>query len=342
MKWSAAVISSAAAAAAALILPTPAEWVEHWYSRRWFPVEQHLFTAAGNLIPFALFDLLCLAAVIAAAIGTFRACQLRPRGRAVRRLGGNAVLAVSVVYLVFLATWGLNYRRIPLKEKLAYDPARVTAAAAQQLSVRTILALNALYADAHAGVLSDETLASVFHHAQGVLRDPAPIVPGRPKFTILGGYFHAASIAGMTDPFLLETMLAPDLLDVERPFVTLHEWAHLAGYADESEANFVAWVACMEGPPAAQYSAWFALLGDVQAYLPKQGGPRLAIGPRIDVFAARYRYQQTSPAARAVARESYDRYLRANRVASGIDSYALVVQLILGTGVDSAGRPSLR
>ena len=46
----------------------------------------------------------------------------------------------------------------------------------------------------------------------------------------------------MTDPFLLETLLAPDLLDVERPFVIAHEWAHLAGYADESEANFVAWL----------------------------------------------------------------------------------------------------
>ena len=63
---------------------------------------------------------------------------------------------------------------------------------------------------------------------------------GRPKPTLLGGYFHKASIAGMTDPFFLETLLAPDLLDVERPFVIAHEWAHLAGYADESEANFVA------------------------------------------------------------------------------------------------------
>ena len=44
----------------------------------------------------------------------------------------------------------------------------------------------------------------------------------------------------MTDPFLLETLIAPDLLEVERPFVIAHEWAHLAGYADESEANFVA------------------------------------------------------------------------------------------------------
>ena len=54
----------------------------------------------------------------------------------------------------------------------------------------------------------------------------------------------------MTDPFFLETLLAPDLLDVERPFVIAHEWGHLAGYADESEANFIAWLACRRGSRA--------------------------------------------------------------------------------------------
>ena len=75
-------------------------------------------------------------------------------------------------------------------------------------------------------------------------------MPGRPEATLLGGYFHQAAIAGMTDPFFLETLIAPDLLDVERPFVIAHEWAHLAGYADESEANFVAWLTCRRGDAA--------------------------------------------------------------------------------------------
>ena len=51
-----------------------------------------------------------------------------------------------------------------------------------------------------------------------------------------------------------------DLLEVERPFVIAHEWGHLAGYADESEANYIAWLTCMRGDEGAQYSAWLALL----------------------------------------------------------------------------------
>ena len=73
-----------------------------------------------------------------------------------------------------------------------------------------------------------------------------------PKRSLLGLYFRWAAIDGMTDPFFLEIIVNPDVLPVERPFVVAHEWAHLAGYADESEANFVAWLTCAHGDARAQ------------------------------------------------------------------------------------------
>ena len=54
------------------------------------------------------------------------------------------------------------------------------------------------------------------------------------------------------------------------------------------------------------------------------------------------RYRQTSGVLRFAARESYDRYLKANRVERGIESYDAVVQLILGTPLDASGNPRLR
>ena len=43
----------------------------------------------------------------------------------------------------------------------------------------------------------------------------------------------------MLNPFGLETIVLPDLLPYERPFVVAHEWAHLAGHADEAEASAI-------------------------------------------------------------------------------------------------------
>jgi len=147
-------------------------------------------------------------------------------------------------------------------------------------------------------------------------------------------------VSGMTDPFFLETLVAPDLLDVERPFVLAHEWAHLAGFADESEANYVAWLTCRHGDATAQYSAALETIG----YAAPPGLLRevLDIGPRIDLAAIQYRYARTNRVLRVAARQGYDTYLKANRVEKGIESYDEVVQLILGAELDADGYPRRR
>ena len=45
-----------------------------------------------------------------------------------------------------------------------------------------------------------------------------------------------------------------------KPGYVPHEWAHLAGHAPESEASFVAFLACLQGPRDIQYSGWLDLL----------------------------------------------------------------------------------
>lgn len=345
--WTAVCVLAAVAALA----PVPQRWIELWYSRGIYPGIQRALTTISNVSPYPLFDMLWLAAVAAMAVATYRAVRARGWKRGLLHAVATLVCSAAVVYLVFLATWGLNYRRVPLTSKLDFDAARITRPSAGDLAARTVRSLNQLYAAAHSGDTDLARLAIAFHSAERALSASARAaadngssgtVLGRPKSTLLGGYFHYTAVAGMTDPFFLETLIASDLLDVERPFVIAHEWGHLAGYADESEANYIAWLTCLRGDERAQYSAWLALLGTVQPFLPKAGGPVLDIGPRIDVYAIRYRYTRTSPVLRAAARETYDRYLKANRVERGIGSYAAVLQLILGTQRDAAGNPRLR
>lgn len=331
--WATAFVMAAGAAA----LPLPAHFVERWYSRGVFPPLQRTITTLSNLAPFALFDVLWIGAVAAAAILAYR--QRHGWRQGLVRVVVVLACAAVIVYLGFLATWGLNYRRVPLDEKVEFDEARITVAAHAALGDRAVATLNAEYARAHQEPVDLEALRIAFQDAHRSLGG-TPIVTGRPKATLLGWYFHKASIAGMTDPFFLETLLAPDLLEVERPFVIAHEWAHLAGYADESEANFVAYLTCRRGDATARYSAALMIVGYASGSRPLKDA--LDPGPKIDLYAIRQRYRQTSGALRFAARESYDRYLKANRVEQGIDSYDAVVQLILGTPLDSAGNPHLR
>ena len=332
--WAAAF----AIASLAALLPLPAGGVERWYSHGVFPPMQRVLTTISNLVPFALFDVLWIGAVAASAVLVYRSRALGWR-KGLIHVGVVLACGAAVVYLAFLAAWGLNYRRVPIAEKVVFDEERITAAAHAALGDRTVATLNADYARAHERPLDLASLRIAFQDAHRALGG-SPIVPGIPKRTLLGWYFHKAAIAGMTDPFFLETLLAPDLLDVELPFVIAHEWAHLAGYADESEANYLAYLACQRGDAGARYSAALMLIGYASGQRPLKHA--LEIGPKIDLVAIQTRYAHTSGLLRFAARESYDRYLKANRVEKGIESYDAVIQLILGAPLDTSGNPRLR
>ena len=95
----------------------------------------------------------------------------------------------------------------------------------------------------------------------------------------------------MHAPFLLETLLNPDLTPPERPAVLAHEWAHLAGYAPEDDASFIGLLAALEADTPSRYSAWLRLFDTVVSQLPRDEQrsfvARLAPGPQADRQAIR-------------------------------------------------------
>ena len=337
------------AALAAAVVPLPPRLVEAWYSHRIYPVIQRAVTPLSNAVPVAILDVAGLALLMVLVIGFWR--RLR-RGGLARTLVSSALTILTLtaaLFLIFLGLWGLNYRRLPLDEKLEYDRNRVTREAAKKLGDYAVREVNALHAAAHGVDRSSApqpSLEMAFDAAQRILGSERTAVPGVPKRSLLERYFRAAAIDGMTDPFFLEIILNPDTLPFERPFVLTHEWAHLAGYANEAEANFVAWLACVQGDAMARYSGWLAIFEHVVASVPKADRPRLtaqlAAGPRRDLQEAAARYAKASPVIRTAARDVYDTYLRANRVNEGVASYTAVVRLMLGTGLEGGSRPKLR
>ena len=204
----------------------------------------------SNLVPFALLDV----AALAASGGLGRHGRAHPRVRAGRparwrrsRCGSLSSRPSSI--WCFSPLWGLNYRRVPLERKLDFDPALVTREAARTLGGEAVRLVNASVCGrpcraAAAGLAS----ATVRGRSAPPRRDATRACLDVPEALACSAcYFRWAAIDGMTDPFFLEVIVNPDVLPIERPFVLAHEWAHLAGYADESEANFVAWLTCARG-----------------------------------------------------------------------------------------------
>jgi uncharacterized protein DUF3810 len=337
-------------ALAAAFLPLPGPAVERLYSARAYAALQVRMTTLSNQVPFALLDVLIAVAVIVwLGLAARDFVKLHSPGRAVFLAIARTIVWSAVAYLAFLVLWGFNYRRVRLVETLPFDAARVTPEAVAKVATIAVDRVNALYDPARAeGWLAsaavDPALAGALDRALADIGRAHHVVPGRPKATLLDAYFRRAGVDGMTDPFFLETLVASNLLPFELPFVLAHEWGHLAGIADEGEANFVGWLACTRASPAAQYSGWLFLYGELVRAVPERErqpvAARLAPGPRADLRAIRERFlRHVNPRVSAAGWRVYDSYLKANRVEAGAASYAEVVRLVVGTRLPSGWEP---
>jgi hypothetical protein len=336
--WHALVVALAIGAAVA---PLDAPVVERWYSVSLYPTLQRLVTPVSNLFPFAWFDLVTMALAV-----LFLTLLLRVVGRAREgewrfafRTLAHLVTAAAVVYLAFLSAWGLNYRRVPMTERLVLDREPPTSSDVLALGLSAVEKLNELHSAAHkegwrTAPWRDRPLRQAAAAVQGILSDAAPAVPGRLKWSIYGPYFRWANVDGMVNPLGLEVIGNPDLLPFERPFVAAHEWAHLAGYAGEAEASFVGWLTCVRAGASAAYSGWLFLYWQINSEIGAADRKRLAAslgpGPREDIAAINARLTRGEiPILREASWRVYDQYLKANRVERGIRNYGAVITLIL-------------
>jgi hypothetical protein len=351
--WLSAALVIMAVLLAMTALPAPA--VERLYARGWYASVQPLLTSFSSLIPIALFDLL-IVSVAAWAVSRVYPALRASHGERGRRLAIALVdltAGASLVYLVFLALWGLNYRRLPLEAQLEFSSARVTDDAVKALAARSVREINRLYTPAHADPAATTSLQAVrvrlapaFAQAQRDLGFARLATPARPKAPLISPFFRWATVDGMVNPFGLEVLVNPEILPVERPFVVAHEWGHIAGWARESEAGYVGWLTCQRGDDAARYSAWISLYlhlrGDLTPDLRAGFDAGLTTGPLRDFGGIRQRLERGRPAVQRVSWRAYDTFLKANRVDKGIRSYDDIVSLVIGIATDAEGKPRLR
>ena len=221
------------------------------------------------------------------------------RGRGALRIVARTIVWAAALYLLFLALWGLNYRRPRLRDSWPLRRVRRHGRRGGRGVTAAVTRLNALYDRAHAAgwpapgeVDADlaRRLCAAVREA-GIARD---VVPARPKHTLLDWYFRRAGVDGMTDPFFLETLIAGGVLPFERPFVVAHEWSHLAGHRRRRRSEFHGWLSCVGGSPPNAYSGWLFLYGELARAV--NGRDRAALsaalgaGPRADLRAIRDRY----------------------------------------------------
>jgi Protein of unknown function (DUF3810) len=325
--------------------PLPAAFVERLYANGIFAALNRNLTPLANRVPFAVGDIEAIVALAALAIWWVRALRRAPRGRKLRtvlKLLAHTAGWVALALLAFELLWGWNYRRPTVAYRVAYDASAVNDASVAAFSERIVRILNADVGPAHAETLDRAKLRAAFEPVVSRLGNRWNVAVARPKTTILQPYYDAAGIGGQYSPFAFETLLNASFLPVEVPRALAHEWAHVGGFTDEGDANYIGTLTCLRSnDPLIRYSGAFWTYGE----LPASERRRLHLDPRVvaDFNAARERFLRGyKPQIFAIQWGFYDKFLRANHVAGGVASYGYFLRLLVGTPLDDQGLPLVK
>lgn len=330
------------------------EQVEQIYSRRIYLQIGHALAYVNKFINFSIAEVLApllLCGLMACAVWQIRRlCLGRVKARALALSALRVALwAAGAGGLLFLMLWGLNYHRRPLAESLDLAPRPVQGAELEGISRTIISEINRNYEEGCAGdpgrtpcrLPLDET--QLYEALESSYRQLGPQLGGAggggfgpPKPFYFSGLMSRLGISGMFSPFTGEPNFNAEQPDSGLPFAVAHEMAHQRGYAREDDADFVAFLVCVNAShPYVRYSGHLRsmdvlhLLGRVAPRRYQEVVPLLAPGPRADLDASNsFWLRREGPLSRATYGVT-DAYLKVNRVGSGLRNYREVVRLII-------------
>lgn len=323
-------------------------WIEAHYSTGIYPAIDRSIRAFTSPLPFCLGDLLFAIAVV--WLVRFWIVSIRHAPGARLRAAAFALLrtfaVACAIFVWFDLSWAYNYARIPLADKVLVHDDRTDEDSVTAFADRVSDRLSQLADAAHRERIDGDNFAGrlvpTFDATIARLGTRDIFAPPRVKPTLFQPMMQLSASNGFTDPWTHEINLDATASRYERPAIYAHEWAHIAGFADESEANFISVIACTTShDPLLAYSGWilvwFNLPSDVHV------SHRMGRTAYDDIMEIRAQYlKNVNTQVEHVQRVAYDRYLKSNHVKAGYASYRLFIRWMTGADFDAAGLPRVR
>lgn len=326
--------------------------VENWYSTGIYKGISATLRVLTKWVPFSIGDCLYILFIISLLTGFVRfILRFKQSGwsRSVLMLQAISLLnKILWIYIVFRLLWGLNYNRLGIEYQLklskkSYDTEEVIG-----LSNRLIDSLNACRKRLADSVLPQPPLDSIFRMAGiGYARawDEYSFLNYSHR-SIKPSLFNSLAdwvgFTGYYNPFTGEAQVRTDVPKLVLPFVACHEIAHQLGYASESEANMVGFLAALASEdPFFRYSAY----NEIFSYAQREELYMLAADKdsvrfqqvielnreRMDTLVRKDRQQvrdfflQRQHKTSTALNNLYDQYLRINNQDAGLKSYDEVI-----------------
>lgn len=336
--------------------------VEKYYSTQLNKVVIQVLSKITAIIPFSLYEITMyllvfsvLAFIIALVFITVR------HTNKVLSFIKNSILntfsIISVAYFLFVLLWGINYNRLPLQTTLVNNYNAVNNTNISTLSNTTEDLANLyeylieksnkmrtlVHEDDRGVMMTSTDYKGIINRAQIGYNNISNIVPsvsgnyGKPKYVISSNFMCYTGITGIYFPWTGEANVNIAVPDLYIPSTTTHEMAHQRGFASEDEANFLAYLACINHPDVDfKYSGYILALNHTSSALRKVNPERyeeltLKINESVFVDLQNNRdfWKKYEGKVDQISNDFNDAYLKSNGVKEGTQSYGKMVDLLL-------------
>ena len=313
----------------------------------YIPFSRKAVNVAGKITSFVPFSIWEIISGFLICLGIFwLVCGIRKKN-----LPGalsNIFLTVTALVFIFINIWGLNYfapadpAGFGLKKE-QYTPEQLQKAAEYFLTQANALALQATdsYDEERISAEKFNAAARQAKVCYEKLRQKNKNFDGKyikPKMLTSSGYFAKEGTLGIFICVTGESCVSRYVAKLDLPYVICHETAHKKAFARENEANFRAFLACMESDePDFLYSAYYnAFVLCFNALAKTDPEKAIALREKInnnfmeDIRTVARHYDRLEN--RKIVQSSgerYDAYLKSFGVQEGKQSYGMAVDLLV-------------
>jgi len=327
-------------------------FTEHFYSSFIYKIITKILSVITGFLPFSLAEFIIISFVAFTLFYILKTIfklhkYKNKRMKIIKTFILNILATTGLIYFSFQLLWGFNYQRLTLDKIFELNVRTSSSSELASLCTSLVNSSNTLRKDINQnqyGVMQLPYNKKYILETAHLGYDKASIqytklegTYGRPKAILLSNPMCYTGITGFYFPFTSEANINMAEPDSFLPFTTAHEMAHQIGFAKEDEANYLAYVACINHPDINfRYSGTLAALSysfnalrksDTQKY--KELIITCSPGVINDLKYNQDFWQRYSGPVDKIGDKINDTYLKSQNQKSGTKSYGAMVDLLL-------------
>ncbi len=310
--------------------------VERVYSQGFYAWLASWWVPLSNASSFSWAALLLTVLPLAYLLMVFLSFRSKIFWRGLFLVLSRSMASVIIIAAWFVVTWGANYQRDSIETQMNLQTDAATQTDLEELlNALTIIIQETVTADRNEQEAT-QAIRSSLEETVETLTGTRPTLPDNVKRLPSGSLILLGRASGIMSPWTLEPHIDGALPSLSYVAIGAHELAHVAGYAGEADADLISAIAGLNAKnDFANYaialrfwqSAIWQLPPDKQLsfrdQLPQQAKKDL------EAMNAPYLKYQVPRFIQRIQQQSYDSYLKAQGVSSGIQDYSRAVDLLI-------------